>query len=238
MHIFLDHISAVLVSAVMVTIFVLLQVRGTQSNADATINQIVRSETLDIADMLERDLFNMRTAAQTDVAETGGKLTGGIAFACSTTVSNAATGQDTTTVFTFPTLSNPQVAAGLIDPDSAEVTIVSYTLIRESGRNVSREVGPDTLTHPLYRLERQVDGIARGWSQSTITFFNVEFGLRDGSFVTSTNSNCPVTDMTKVRFQIQMARTGVQDITAEQRNKSQLNFSRYGGTVDLINWDL
>ena len=121
MHILLDHISVLLVSAVMVTIFVLLQIRGTQSNADVTINQMVRSETLDIADMLERDLVNMRTVAQTDAAEVAGKLTGGSAFACSTGVSNAITGQDTTTIFTFPTLTDPQVAAGLVDPDSAEV---------------------------------------------------------------------------------------------------------------------
>lgn len=191
MNIFLDHISALLVSAVMVTIFVLLQVRGTQSNTEATINYMVRSETLDIAEILERDLLNMRTDAQTQVARDAGKLVGGTAFTCSTSVSSATVGEDTTRIFSFPTLSNPQAAAGLLNPDSAEVTIVSYTLIRESGNNVSRYRGVDTLNHPLYRLERQVNGVARGWSQSAVIFFNVEFGLRNGSFAAASSTSCP-----------------------------------------------
>ena len=237
MHIILDHISAVLVSAVMLIIFVLLQVRGTQSNTETTINYMVRSGTLEFAEMLERDLINMRTAAQTDEAAADSMLIGGIAFACSTDVSAHSTSGDTTIAFTFPTLSDPQVAAGLMNPDSAEVTIVSYRLIREEGMSISRMLGPITLTHPLYRLERQVNGVARGMSPATVTYFNIDFGKRDGTFQPATNTSCPI-DMNRVRFQIQMARNGVEDIAPDQRNMSQLNFSRYGGTVDLINWDL
>ena len=237
MHIFLDHINALLVSAVLVTIFVLLQVRGTQSNTEAAVNHMVRSETLDIAEMLERDLLNMRTIQQTTVAAAGGLLNGGTAFSCTTAVS-VGVPSDTTTILQFPTLLDPQSAAGLPNPDLAEVLIVSYQLIRESGQSISRYVGPDTLVHPLYRLERQVGGIARGWSQSTITYFNVEFGRRSGVFTPATSAVCPTGDMNKVRFQIQMARDGVEDVANDQRNRNQLNFSRYGATVDLINWDL
>lgn len=237
MHIILDHISAVLVSAVMLIIFVLLQVRGTQSSTETTINYMIRSETLEISDMLERDLLNMRTATQTDEAAADSMLIGGSSFMCSTEVGIHPTSGDTTKTFTFPTLSDPQVAAGLSNPDSAEVTIVSYSLIREEGASISRMLGPVTLTHPLYRIERQVNGVARGMSQSTVTYFNIDFGKRDGTFQPATTSNCP-TDMNRVRFQIQMARNGVEDTALDQRNTSQLNFSRYGGTVDLINWDL
>ena len=239
MHIFLDHINALLVSAVLVTIFVLLQVRGTQSNTEAAVNHMVRSETLDIAEMLERDLVNMRTIQQTTVAAAGGLLNGGTAFSCTTAV-NAGPPMmsDTTTILRFPTLLDPQAAGSLPNPDSAQVLLVSYQLIREPGQNVTRYVGVDTLVHPLYRLERQVGGIARGWSQSTITYFNVEFGRRTGGFTPASSATCPVADMNKVRFQIQMARDGVEDVANDQRNRNQLNFSRYGATVDLINWDL
>ena len=237
MHIFLDHISAVLVSAVMATIFILLQVRGGQSNTETAINYMVRSETLEIADILERDLLNMRTISQTAAAAANSMLVGGAAFACSTEVSIHPTSGDTTKVFTFPTLSDPQLAAGLANPDSSEVTIVSYRLIREEGSSISRLIGSDTLSHSLYRLERQVDGASRGWSQSTVTYFNIDFGKRDGTFLPATTDICP-TDMNRVRFQIQMARRGIEDIAPNQVNRSQLNFSRYGGTVDLINLDL
>lgn len=238
MHIFLDHISALLVSAVLVIILVLLQIRGAQSNTEITINHLVRSETLDIAEMLERDLLNMRTVVQTEAAEDAGHLQGGTAFRCSTAIGGASVGQDTTKLFEFPTLVDPQVAAGLTDPDSAEVAIVSYRLIREAGQSVARLMSSGTITHPLYRLERQVSGYATGLSQSTVTFFNVEFGLRDGSFQQASMSDCPISNMSRVRFQIQTARNGVQDIAGDQRAMSQINFSRYGGTVDLINWDL
>lgn len=238
MHIFLDHISAFLVSAVLVVILVLLQIRGAQSNTEITINHLVRSETLDIAEMLERDLLNMRTIAQTEAAETAGRLQGGTAFRCSTSIGGAGAGQDTTKIFEFPTLVDPQLAGALANPDSAEVAIVSYRLIRETGQSVSRLMSTGPVTHPLYRLERQVSGFATGLSQSTVTFFNVEFGLRDGSFQQATTADCPVSNMSRVRFQIQTARRGVQDIAGDQRATSQINFSRYGGTIDLINWDL
>ena len=237
MHIILDHISAVLVSAVMLIIFVLLQVRGTQSSTETAINYLVRSETLEIAEMLERDLLNMRTAAQTDEAAADSMLVGGSTFVCLTEVGIHPTSGDTTKTFTFPTLSNPQVAAGLTNPDSSEVTIVSYRLIREEGVSISRMLGPVTLNHPLYRIERQVNGVARGMSQSSVIYFNVDFGKRDGTFQSATTASCP-SDMNRIRFQIQMARNGVEEIAPNQRNTSQLNFSRYGGTVDLINWDL
>ena len=238
MHILLDHISAVLVSSVLVVILLLLQIRGTQSNAEVTVNHMVRSETLEIVEILERDLLNMRTQVQTDAAQSAGKLSGGISFRCSTAVGTASVGADTTKVFEFPTLLDPQIAAGLADPDSAEVAIVSYRLIREPGLSVSRLMGSGTVNHPIYRLERLVSGATTGLSQSTVTFFNIEFGLRDGSFQPATSSNCPIGNMSRVRFQIQMARNGVEDIAADQRARSQTNFSRFGGTVDLINWDL
>ena len=237
MHIFLDHINALLVSAVLITIFVLLQVRGTQSNTEAAVNHMVRSETLDIAEMLERDLLNMRTIQQTTVAASAGLLNGGAAFSCTTAVS-AGVSSDTTRILEFPTLLDPQVAGALANPDSAQVLIVSYQLIREPGESVTRYVGSDTLVHPLYRIERQVSGVARGWSQSTVTYFGVEFGRRSVGFTPATSGVCPTADMNKVRFQIQMARDGIEDVANDQRNRNQLNFSRYGATVDLINWDL
>ena len=231
MHIFLDHINAMIVVAVLATVFVLLQVRGTQSNTESAVNYMVRSETLGIAEMLERDLFNMRTEEQTNAASTAGNLVGGVGFSCTGTASG-----DTTLSLTFPTLSNPQAISTLPDPDSAQVAIVTYQLIREPGEQISRLMGVDTLVHPLYRLERTIGGSVRGWSQSSVTYFRADFGRQTGDFVPA-DTLCPLDNLNRIRFQIQMARRGVEDIANDQRARSQLNFSRYGATVDLINWE-
>ena len=224
MHVFLDHLASTLVLSVLVLIFVLVQFRGAQSNAESVVNHVVRSETLEIVETLERDIVNIRTQTQTQNAISAGNFTGGTVYNCGMTVNG-----DTTLAFTFPTLANPQAG------DTASVALVNYVLIQVPGNSVSRMMGGVEVSHPLYRLERQIGTDITGISQSTVTYFNVDY-FRDGVALPVLNGVCPA-DMDRIRFQLQMARPGIEEAAMNQMSRSQLNFSRYGATLDLVNWE-
>ncbi len=233
MHILLDHISALLIVSVLVAIFALIQLRGSQSTSDVAVNYMVRTETLEIADMLERDLLNMRTKDQTDAAIAAGKFFGGGAYVCTAT---AAAAGDTTLSFTFPTLSDPQGVGALADPDSADVSLVTYQLIPVPGQSIDRMQGNSMVSHPLFRLERRVGVDDTGSSQATVTYFNIDYGRVTGDFIDATGG-CPGDQLKKIRFQVQMARQSYDEATGDQTSRSQLNFSRYGQTVELANFE-
>ena len=230
MQFLLDHISSFIVFSAIVLIVALLQLRGMQSNAETVVNYMVRTGTLDISEILERDLTNMRTEAQTDFAISQNNFQPNTipSFTCGFTMST-----DTTMLFSFPTLQDPQ--ANIADPTTAPVMQVVYQLTPQSG-TVSRVVETDTLEHRLYQLERFAAGETNGWSDQSVTFFRIEFAERGNpTFQVPGDGACPAA-MSKIRFQLQMAQEGFDEIT-DQESKSQLNFSRYGGTVDLSNWD-
>ncbi|MDZ4701576.1 MAG: hypothetical protein SH809_17830 [Rhodothermales bacterium] len=228
MQVILDHLAALIIVSVLVLIFALLQVRGVQSASETTVNAMVRGATLDISFMLEKDIANMRTEAQ---ATAGGISTSGGLW-CSTTASG-----DTTLTFSFVTLSDPYAPIDAANPDSTALSLVEYRLVREPGASVSRQMGAVTQTHPLYRLERVIDFVVTGQTQPYVTFFDVEFAQRGiAAFTPTSTTTCP-TELTRVRFQLQMAQEGIERIAADQLSNSQLNFSRYGSTIDLPNWE-
>ncbi len=232
MQVFIDHLAAVLVTSVLVLIIALIQVRGVQSNAESTINHIVRSDALNIVEILEQDIMNMRTPTQTATADTLGKLAGGAGYACGQTLSS-----DTTTAFTFATLSDPQGAGALGNPDTAAVSIVTYRLVSIPGDSVGRTVGGVDINHPLHRIDREIGGVVTGSSQSNVVFFKVEYAL-NGIAGFASGVTCPGEGALKsIRYQIQVAGDGIGQVTADQSSVSQLNFSRYGATLDLINWE-
>lgn len=232
MQFLFDHISSFLVFGAIMLIVGLVQLRGMQSNAETTVNYMVRSSTLDISEMLERDLMNMRTQAQTDSAIARGVFSGGTVTSYQCQVTSIA---DTTMSFSFPTLSDPQT--DYTDPMAAPVAQVLYQLNREPGYNVSRLVGGTTQTHPLYRLDRFVAGSGEGWSDLGVTFFRIEFAENDNPvFQSPLTGDCSTLDLSKVRFQLQMAQEAMDEIS-DQESRTQLNFSRYGATVELSNWD-
>jgi hypothetical protein len=231
MQVILDHLAALIIVSVLVIIFAFLQVRGVQSASETTVNAMVREATLDISFMLEKDIANMRTDTQTADAILRGIFTGG-GWACGTTASG-----DTTIAFSFVTLSDPFAPIDSLDPGNAPVSLVTYQLTREPGASVSREMGAVTQTHPLYSLQRIINGAVTGQTQPYITFFDVEFAQRGiAAFIPTSTTTCP-TDLTRVRFQLQMAQEGIGRIAADQLSNSQLNFSRYGSTIDLPNWE-
>lgn len=232
MQVFIDHLAAVLVTSILVLIIALIMVRGVQSNAESTINHMVRSDALNIVEILEQDIVNMRTPTQTTNALGLGKLTGGAGYACGQTLNS-----DTTTAFTFATLSDPQGAGALGNPDTAAVSIVTYRLVAVPGDSVSRTVSGVNIRHPLHRLDREIGGAVTGSSQSNVVFFKVEYA-QDGIAGFASGVTCPGEgNLKSIRYQVQVAGEGVGNITADQNSTSQLNFSRYGATLDLINWE-
>ncbi|MFK7848613.1 MAG: hypothetical protein AB8G77_25220 [Rhodothermales bacterium] len=233
MQFLLDHLSAFFVFSSIVLIIAVMQLRGMQSNAETVVNYMVRTGTLNISEMLERDLMNMRTAAQVDSAISNSVFTaptGVTGFECTFSMST-----DTTVSFSFPTLADPQAIATASDLADAPVVQVVYQLTPQPG-SITRSVGGVDLVHQLYRLDRFAADTPSGWSNEGVTFFRIEFAERGSPvFQVPGGFNCP-SALSKVRFQIQMAHEGFDDIT-DQASKSQLNFSRYGSTVELSSWD-
>ena len=238
MQVILDNLMAVVISSVLVFIFALLQLRGMSNTSETSLNYMVRTETLSIARMLEQDIENMRTEDQTNEAIANGDFTGGGVFSC---VAVDGGTDDLTLEFTFPTLLDHQGTTSLSDPTTADVQLISYVLV-DTGTLLPLKSGGTTTNLPLYRLERRVNGVSGGGSRGYVIDFKVEF-LQGGTGTpllahgrsTPSNVSCP-SDMKKVRFQIKMATDAITNVTHDQESTSQLNFSRYGNTIDLINW--
>ncbi len=233
MQVILDHLAALIIVSVLVLIFALLQVRGVQSASETTVNAMVRGATLDISFMLEKDIANMRTFQQyTDLISLDPTLFTGGGWNCSTTASG-----DTTLNFSFVTLSDPYAPIDVANPNNTELSLVTYQLIREPGSAIDRQMGAVAQTHPLYRLQRVINGVVTGQTQPYVTFFDIEFAQRGiAAFTPTSTTTCPA-ELTRVRFQVQMAQEGIERIAADQLSNSQLNFSRYGSTIDLPNWE-
>ncbi len=228
MQFLLDHLGSFIVFSAVMLIVAILQLRGMQSNAETVVNHIVRTGTLEISDMLERDLVNMRTEAQTNDAIAGGFAdTSMVVYDCSMAING-----DTTMSFTFPTLKFPQMNVG--NPDTAQVAQVLYQLTPQAG-SVTRYLEGDTLVQNFYRLDRFVSGEGNGWSDTGVTFFRVEYAEPRDPVFKFPAGNCPLA-ISKIRFQVQMAHQGFEEVT-DQESRTQLNISRYGATVELTNWD-
>ena len=228
MQVILDNLSAVIISGVLIFIFALVQIRGVQTSAESNVNYIVRTETLDLANMIERDIENMRTAAQVSDAQLNGVYSGG-SYSCDMVVSSGQTTQ-----FTFATLADPQNLGALSDPTLAPVTLVTYTLT-DTGVTIPELVNGTTVNTTLWRLDRMISGASSGGSRGYVTDFRIEMfdaGTTGSIFATST---CPG-NMAKIRFSLKLATDAVLEMAQDQRSTSQMNFSRYGTTIELTNW--
>ncbi len=229
MQFIFDHISSVLVASVVLVIFAMLQLRGSQTLSETSIHQMVYSDALDAGAMLQRDLENMRTDSQTAEALTRGVLAGG-AYSCAMTASG-----DTTLTLTFPTLADPDGVAALADPMDAPVQIVTYVL-EAVGDSASVDKGTSIEYYPLYRLNRIVDGTFTGGTKGNVVHFNVGLSTQGSSVFNTGSAVCP-SDLAKIRFELKTAIDGVTHVASDQRSVSQLNLSRFATTVDLTNWD-
>ena len=227
MHVILDHLAAVIISSVILLVLALVQVRGTQSNTEATMNHIVYSEALNINEFLERDIENMLTVDQTNAAIAAGKMIGAGAWSCQIT---NATG-NLTQAFTFPTL-NPDSTLDPTDPSAIQVT---YTLTA-TGDSALVPINGTLVNSPLFRLRRMINTDVTGLSMGIVSHFLVEAANRGVPGYPTISGACPA-NMSKVRFEYKLAADPVEFATTNQRNTNQLNVSRFGSTVSLTNWD-
>lgn len=228
MQFIFDHMGAFFAMTGVLLIFGLVQMRGTQSASEAVLNNMVYSDIVGFSEYLMADLSNMRTQAQTDDAITAGNFVGGSAYDCSVTKNG-----DVTTVFTFPTLGDPQASYSVSNPNDEEIVLVSYVLT-DTGETITIPKEASTETVPLYIIERMIDGNSTGSSRKFVTHFLVEL-LNKGSSDYNANTASCATNLAKVRFELKFATEGIEYATMDQLSTSQSNVTRYGSTVDLSN---
>ncbi len=226
MHVFFDHLSAIVISSAIIIIAALIQVRGSQQAAESTISHMVYADILEFKTFLDRDLENMLNEVQTDQAIAEGRYAGGPAFTCAGVDSAGYT-----TSFTFPTLADQDSTGGTV----LEIT---YVLVN-TGQSISIPGRDSTETHPLFRIERLAGSSYTGTSQNNVIAFRIETaGEGDGySNFTPLQGACP-DDLLKIRFEFKLANQGAGYATADQRSMSQSNMSRFGNTLHLSNWEL
>ncbi len=228
MQFIFDHMAAFFGMTGVLLIFGVIQVRGTQSAAEAVINNMVYEEAANFSEILQVDISNMRNQTQTDDAIAAGRFKGGSAYECSITKTG-----DVTTVLTFPTLADPYSDYSSSNPSEANVELVSYILV-DSGETITIPKETSTETVPVYTIARIVDSKTTGESAQFVTHFLVEF-LNKATPEFSANSAACSADLSKIRFELKMATGGVEFATKDQRSTSQTNLSRFAATVDLPN---
>ncbi len=230
MQFIFDHMAAFFAMSGVMLIFGIIQIRGTQSNSEAVLNNMVYSDISNFSEILQVDLSNMRTESQVTEAISAGKFTGGTAYECSITKSS-----DVTTTLTFPTLANPFTDYDSASPENSEIVLVSYVLT-DTGDTITIPRADTEETVTLYTIERIVDGKSTGGSSNFVTHFLVEFLNKGGTGFNSNTATC-TPQLSKVRFELKFAIEGVEYVTADQENTNQINVTRLGTTVDLANME-
>ncbi|MEM8484160.1 MAG: hypothetical protein AAF564_01365 [Bacteroidota bacterium] len=237
MQFLFDHIISIMVSGVVLLIFVYIQMRGSSAATEATINHMVYSEALQLNEFLERDLENMLTQIQTQLAIDGGNYTGSASFVC-----QLSTAGGYTTTLTFPTIAHADSSITFVgDPNDAEAVEVTYQLVATMD-SIAIPVGNVIQNVPLFELRREVGGKIIGISLPYVTAFEVQFGAKGSntflpaSALPTATTACSA-DLSKVRFEFQLAAEGIGFVTNDQRSTSQQNLVRFGSTVTLSNWE-
>ena len=210
MQVILDHLGAILVSSVLIVIFSVIQLRSQQSSIDARRDQIVLSRTYDFAEMLERDLENMRSEKQ---AQDSLGL-----YKC-----RVERADSLTTQFTFPTLLADGSGGDLT---AAPIVHVTYDL---------KPVGTTSVMgkpRALYKVNRSVDGYPQhsGSSGDVVADFRIDLLKRDGTpaAAATTTADCAA-ETRQVRVQMLAAMDGVTPNGWSAG--SHFNTARYGATL-------
>lgn len=234
MQFILDHLSALIISSVVLLIAVGMQVRGSFGLIESHIADTVQNEIQSMHKILEWELSMMPTEDYVNnTAIPEGRFHGpGGAFNCAF----AQTG-DNTTEFTFPTFDRTFGIPDSLQPpiDSSIVIEVKYRLVEYDSAYVS--TGTNDLRFPLYRLERSVNDTLTGYLNEILTGFQVQqlpLGGGPNGFA-ATSGGCPP-NMRKVRYQYRMVTQGIDFSDKNKRSTNRLNQGQFGMTVDLMNW--
>lgn len=139
----LDHLGAVLVGSTLLVALVVVQQRGQQSAADATLRYQSQTLASEFLNTVERDVENIRTMREMEAAFEGHATLPARRF--SVRQATAADGTVYTSQLAFPTLADPKGG-----PDG-EVIIVAYHVTPTGG-----EVDVDGVARPTFRARRYV----------------------------------------------------------------------------------
>ena len=233
MQYFLDHLASILVVSVVLLIMVLVQIRGTQSAAESTVNNMVYGDVMNMMTYIQRDLENMLTDVQATQAQNDGLYTyagsGGVLM---------CQGADTTTGGIHATTHTRSFRFPTLDILTGNVVEVEYDLVN-TGQTITLPTQDSTQTIPLFRLNRMQDGLYSGSSGDFVTSFLIESlnQFEDYDAFNRISGAC-ASNLRKVRFEFKMAQNGVDIEVGNQSSTSQTNISRFGTTVHLNNWSL
>lgn len=237
MQFILDHLSALIISSVVILIIVSIQVRGTYSMIETHVSETVQNDVQSLHEILEWELTQMATEDYiTSVALPEGRFHGASGTFQCWFDQDPVNGN--TRTFVFPTFDRP---FGIPDslqppPDSVDIIEVKYSLVPYGD---SLSVWSDTAFQHLglYRLERSVNDTLTGYLNEVITDFRVEqvsLGGGPEGYI-GVDGPCP-TDMRRIRYEYKMLNQGMDFATNDQLNTNRLNQGQFGMTVNLEMW--
>ena len=199
----LDHLTAILVGASLLSVLLFVQQRGQQTAFDSTVHHNLQLQSSSIMETLERDLENMRSSAQT------GEKT------------RVSWSGDNTTELRFLTLADPDLG------DASDLIAVTYKL-----EDTERQIDINGTQMTLYRLGRYVnDGlndVYDGGSTEILVGFKVSLISRDASNAV-TNGDEP-DNFGIVRVELEAAMEHVGRLAGDQDNTSRKNQTRQAFT--------
>ena len=221
MHVLLDHISALLVASILfLSIFTVIN-RNRQNAVEMQIGQIVHEQAYEFSKIIERDLENIRSDAQVDVA-------GLEEIPCY--VETDAEGR--TVFLSIPTLDDPRAGAA-----SAIVNVIYQLLPADTSITIRGE------SHKIFTVNRyrrsaissEAPLIPDGGSGAFITHFQVNMFSSDATSpatpVAGTTICPPDGELNRTRIEFQAAIPTIEYTSDNQRSTSNLNVSRFGATV-------
>ena len=232
MQFILDHLSALIISSVVILIVALIQVRSSSSLIESHVAETVEKDLQSMHDMLQWDISQMATETITNQKLADGKYFGG-AYTCQFSQSG-----NLTDTLTFTTLDRPYGIPDSLQPhiDSLHVIKVSY-ILTPYGDSTLEWSGTTQQQVPLYRLERSVNDTLSGYLSEILTGFRVEqLQVSAGpEGYAALNGPCPNT-MRAIRYEYSMVTQGVDFVTTDQLNTNRLNQRQFGTTVNLVLW--
>jgi hypothetical protein len=203
----IDHLSAVLVGAVALMVVLALSIRGRESAVETAVANVSQERAHAVMRILERDIENMRTEAETRDAV-------GL-YTCAVVRDSSGRLQS----FTFPTLLDP--ARG----PSSPIGHVTYRV-----EPVGDSVAVEGRRRPLHRVVRQEDDgtgpVAGGGSGDVLVEVDVMLFANRSTLPASA---CP-DDLSRVRIEFATAVAGPQRHVDGSAPPAAYNLARHGYT--------
>jgi hypothetical protein len=213
-----DHLTAILVGAVLVGALLFVEMRQQESAVEATVRNRVEHHAAEFLAAVQRDAENIRTRAQAQHAFGG-------AYRFTLRQARGADGELYTKQFSFPTLLDPSRGG------RSPVALVTYEMT-PTGQTV--RVG--TSQRPTYRVVRheytRAGGSRETGGAASVLGFNVILVGADGSdqAVAETVNETPA----QVRVSVMMAAPVGPQRTGDQATTTMQNAARRTATIRVV----